>query len=222
MHKALTFLIFGLILATKVQSQTYDSPKHLVIPDGLEVSQIKDHGKATLADLMTRFTEFHAGSPIDKYVIVPLRRDIDDGYMTLQFENAFVQKGRQTGFSLVTRENKVLTDVLNEVGFQEIYTDTLNPATAVKLAIDGAKSVILPRIDIDTNNNGSFTLRVNISVFEVSTGKKIWGDEVASVIRPSLTPEQWVLYIGIGLIGFGILIVIVWFGRMIKAAARPR
>lgn len=222
MQKVLFSLLFAFAFYPEAQSQTYESPMHIEVPDGLEVSQVKDHAKTALADLMTRFNQFHVDSPIDKYVIVPLGRDIDNGYISLQFENAFVQKGRQTGFSLVTRENQVLTNVLNEIGFQEIYADTLNPTTAVKLAIDGAKSVILPRVDIDSNSNGTFTLRVNISVFEVSSGRKIWGDEVASLIRPRITPEQWVLYIGIGLMAFGIFIVIVWFVRVIRAAARPR
>jgi hypothetical protein len=226
MMKTTNFLMLGLVLMTAagdVNGQAlYESPRTLIVPQGLDVSQTKDKAKEALAELMGRFVTRHAGSPVEKYAIMPLLRDLDKGYLTLQFENAFVQAGGLNGFELLTREDAVMNEILKEVELQEIQAAAFSEEARTRLSLEGAGAIILPRVDIDANQDGSHTLRVNISVHEVATMRKLWGDEAVALVVKQKTPEEWVTVVGIGLAGFAVLVILVWFFRVLKMAGRAR
>lgn len=225
MNFRLTLPLLALGLATlplSTQAQGIALPKPIELPSNIDMSQLKDAGRKAIADVLAAFTGNQFASGGKSFIILPLGRDIDQGYFTLQFENAFTQKAGAAGYKLYTRTDKVLEKVLTEIEFQQNYEDSLNKSTMQKLAIVGADSVILPRIDIDRSANGALTLRASISVHKVSTAEKVWGDESSVVIPGKRTTEEWVRIGAISLAVLGGLVILIWLIRSVRAAARPR
>ncbi len=211
-----------LLTAVSVHAQGIAQPKPLLLPADIDISVLKDTGKLVIADLLAAFAANEAAGGGKSYIILPLGKDIDNGYFTLQFENAFTQKAKSAGYKLYTRTDKVLEKVLTEVGFQQNFGDSIDKSTMQKLALVGAEAVVLPRIDIDKSVSGALTLRATISVHNVATGEKTWGDEASKIIPGRLTTEEWVRLGAIGLAILGGLVVLLWFIRTVRAAARPR
>jgi len=223
MKKSLFLITTALFLGAGLSpAQGIDGPKPLLLPADTDVATVKDTGKLAIAELMAAFAANDAASGSTSYIIMPLGRDLDQGYFTLQFENAFTQKAGVAGYKLYTRQDDVLAKVLKEVEFQQNYGDALNQASMQKLALIGAEVVVLPRIDLDRSTDGSTTLRASISVHNVSTGQKLWGDEVSKMIAAKLSTEDWINRAGIGLAVFGGLVLLLWIIRTLRLAARPR
>lgn len=211
-----------LLAATFAHSQGILPSRQLTLPADIDITALKDTGKTAIAEVMTAFAANKAASGSQSYIILPLGRDIDQGYFTLQFENAFTQKAGLAGFKLYTRTDDVLAKVLKEKEFQDNYEDSLNKDTIQKLAFIGAQAVVLPRIDIDRGVDGAVTLRASISVHNVASAEKVWGDEVSRPVPGKLTTREWIIYGAIGLAVLGSLVILLWFIRSVRAAARPR
>lgn len=211
-----------LFTAVAAHAQGIANPRPLNLPADTDISTLKSTGKAAIAELMAAFATNGASKDNKSYIILPLPRDVDQGYFTLQFENAFTQKARAEGYKLYTRTDSVLANVLKEKEFQQNYEDALDKSTIQKLAFIGADAVVLPRIDIDRSSDGTVTLRASISVHNVASAEKVWGDEVTKDIPRPLTTEDWVRRGGIGLAALGGLVVLLWFIGSVRSAARPR
>jgi len=221
MRSIFTLIAALLFTAGFSQAQGIASPRQLTLPDDIDLAALKDAGRAAISQVLSEF----AGSNVSagkSFIILPLAKDIDQGYFTLQFENAFTQKAGASGFKLYTRTDKVLEKVLTEVEFQQSFEDSLNKASMQKLSLVGAESVILPRIDIDRSGDGALTVRASISIHHVSTGEKVWGNEGASFIPGKVTTEQWVTRGIIAFAVFAFLLLLLWITRTIRRAARPR
>ena len=97
-------------------------------------------------------------------------------------------------------------------------------AFAAHPAASGSQSyIILPLTsDIDRGVDGAVTLRASISVHNVATGEKTWGDEVTKSVPGRLTTQQWVMYGAIALGALGVLVIAIWFALAVRKAARPR
>lgn len=216
----LAFAFAALTLSSHAQG--ISQPKPLTLPPDIDMSRLKDAGRKAIAEVLAAFASNNLATGGKSFIILPLGKDIDQGYFTLQFENAFTQKAGAAGYKLYTRTDKVLEKVLTEIEFQQNYEDSLNKATMQKLAIVGAEYVILPRIDIDRSANGALTMRASIGVHNVSTAEKVWGDEGSVVIPGKLTTEEWVRIGAIALAVLGGLVILLWFIRSLRAAARPR
>jgi hypothetical protein len=217
----ITFALSFLSVVSMTLAQGISQPKPLNLPADVDTSQLKDAGRKAIAEVLAAFSSNKLASG-ESFIILPLGKDIDQGYFTLQFENMFTQKAGAVGYKLFTRTDKVLEKVLTEIEFQQNFEDSLNKATMQKLSIVGADSVILPRIDIDRNTNGSITLRASIGVHNVSTAEKVWGDEASVEIPGKLTTEAWIRIGAITLAGLGGLVILMWILRSVRAAARPR
>ncbi len=211
-----------LLTATFSHAQGILPSRALTLPQDVDVTALKDTGKAAIAEVLAAFAANKAASGSQSYIILPLGRDIDQGYFTLQFENAFTQKAGLVGFKLYTRTDDVLAKVLKEKEFQDNYEDVLNKDTIQKLAFIGAQAVVLPRIDIDRGIDGVTTVRASISVHNVSTAEKMWGDEVTRPVPGKLTTQQWLVRIGIALAILVVLVVALLFMRAVRKASRPR
>lgn len=210
-----------LALATSVTAQGISQPRPLTLPDDIDIATLKDAGRAAISQVLAEFAGSNASGG-KSYIILPLSKDIDQGYFTLQFENAFTQKAGAAGYKLYTRTDKVLEKVLTEIEFQQNFEDSLNKATMQKLALVGAESVILPRIDIDRSGDGALTVRASIGIHNVATGEKVWGNESSSLIPGRVTTEQWITRGIIALAAFAVLMIVLWFIRTVRRAARPR
>ncbi|WP_395744773.1 hypothetical protein [Prosthecobacter sp.] len=211
-----------LLAAATLHAQGIPQPRPLTLPADTDIAVIKDAGRLAIADVLAAFTANEAASGGKSYIILPLGRDIDQGYFTLQFENAFTQKAKSAGYKLYTRADSTLEKVLTEIGFQQNYGDSLEKSTVQKLALVGAQAVVLPRIDIDRSVNGALTLRASISVHNVASGEKTWGDEASQIIPGKYTTADWVRIGAIALAILGGLVILLWFIRSVRAAARPR
>jgi hypothetical protein len=225
MNTRFTLPLFAMALVAMTLSshaQGISQPKPLTLPPDIDMSQLKDAGRKAIAEVLAAFASNNLATGGKSFIILPLGKDIDQGYFTLQFENAFTQKAGAAGYKLYTRTDKVLEKVLTEIEFQQNYEDSLNKATMQKLAIVGAEYVILPRIDIDRSGNGALTLRASISVHNVSTAQKVWGDEARVVIPGRRTTEEWLRIGAIALAVLGGLVILLWFVRSVRTAARPR
>ena len=217
-----------LLLTTLLLSAAFSSaqgikqPRPFSLPPETDITAVKDTGKLAITEVLAAFAANPAASGSQSYIILPLGQDLDQGYFTLQFENAFTQKAGAAGYKLYTRTDKTLEKVLTEIGFQQNYADSLDNSTVQKLALVGAQAVVLPRIDIDRGMDGAVTLRAFISVHNVASGEKTWGDEVSKLVPGKRTTEDWVRLGAIGLAVLGGLVILVWFIRTVRAAARPR
>jgi len=216
-------ILTALALTTAFCSaQGIKQPRPINLPPDIDITVVKDTGKQAIAEVLAAFAANKAASGSQSYIILPLTSDIDQGYFTLQYENAFTQKAGAAGYKLYTRTDKTLEKVLTEIGFQQNYADSLDKSTVQKLALVGAQAVVLPRIDIDRGVDGAVTLRASISVHNVATGEKTWGDEFTKPVPGKLTTEQWVFYGAIALGALGVFVILIWFLLAIRKAARPR
>jgi hypothetical protein len=209
-------------LAVNLHAQGITEPRPLAVPAEVDTAELKDTGRQAIAELMAEFAAQDANAQAKTFAILPLPKDIDQGYFTLQFENAFTQKAGASGFKLYTRRDQVLEQVLVEIDFQQNFADAVKESTRNKLALEGVEAVILPRIDLDRSANGAVTLRATVSVHHVVSGEKLWGHEVARVIAPALTNDQILHYGVIGLAAIALLLILIWLLRTVRAAARPR
>jgi hypothetical protein len=218
------FLAITALALTSVLSfaQGIAQPRPIMLPPDIDITTVKDTGKQAIAEVLAAFAANKAASGSQSYIILPLGSDIDQGYFTLQYENAFTQKAGAVGFKLYTRTDKTLEKVLTEIGFQQNFADSLDKSTVQKLSLVGAQAVILPRIDIDRGVDGAVTLRASISIHNVASGEKTWGDEVTKLVPGKWTTQQWILFGAIALGALGVLVILIWFVLAVRKAARPR
>lgn len=218
-HAIITSLL--LITGLSAQAQGIAQPRPLLLPAGIDIANLKDAGRVAISQVLKEFADSKS-SANHSYIIMPLTKDIDQGYFTLQFENAFTQSGRQENFKLYTRSDKVLEKVLAEIEFQQNYADSLDASTAQKLALVGAESVILPRIDIDQSSDGALTLRASIGIHDVKTGQKVWGGEGSAFIPGKTSISQWIMRGIILLAALALLMIGIWFKRTVQRGTRAR
>lgn len=217
-----TSLLIALTLTViSAQAQGIAQPRPMLLPDDIDIATIKDAGRAAIQQVITEFAASKAAASTS-YIIMPLTKDIDQGYFTLQFENAFTQKAGDKDFKLYTRTDKVLEKVLTEIEFQQNYEDSLKQGTLQKLALVGAEAVILPRIDIDRSGDGTVTLRASIGVHNVSSGEKAWGNESSALIPGRITPTHWITRGIYALAGIALLMIFIWFIRTVRWKTNPR
>lgn len=216
-----TFITALLLAAPVIQAQGIAQPRPLLLPAGMETAKLKDAGRSAITQVINEFISSGSSSSTS-YIILPLTKDVDLGYFTLQFENAFTQSAQQKNFKLYTRSDKVLEKVLTEIEFQQNYADSLDASTAQKLALVGAASVILPRIDIDPSSDGSHTLRASIGIHDVKTGQKVWGGESSVLIQGPPNASQWIMRGIMLLAALALLMIGIWFKRTVQRGTRAR
>lgn len=211
MHSSLQHALLAAAFAALTLSshaQGILQPKPLTLPADMDVAAVKDAGKQAAAEVLAAFVASDAAKGGKSFIIMPLGRDVDQGYFTLQFENAFTQRAGAAGYKLYTRADKVLEQVLSEIEFQQNFSDSIDKTTLQKLALIGAQTVVLPRIDIDKSTSGAVTVRASIGVHTIATAEKTWGDEVSKIIPAKHTANDWGRYGGIGFASLGGLAVL--------------
>lgn len=227
---ALTLTVLGLASVTDLPAQTrVYKARDLAVPAELDPEKVKDAGNVALKELLE--TMLASNDLPKKFAILPLERDVDNGYFTMQMRNFFTNQGQQNGYELYTRNDAEWNKILEEIKWGDQFGDTMDAATVQKFGhIKGVQGLLMGRISsISTNDKGEPVVRVTVQAFEVETGRQVWGNEAKGVIKENgekksteFTLEQipggWMAIAG-GIIGIFLLFVII---RAIGKAARPR
>jgi hypothetical protein len=208
------------------------TPKDIVLAEDMDPDLVKNAGnsaiRAAVADFMAR-----QDMPIKRYAILPLERDVDGGYFTMQFRNEFASHAGTDGYELYTRMGDDWNNILNEIAWGQTYGDTMDPATVQKFGrIQGVQGLIMGRISsVDKYGGDDVKVRFSMQVFEVETGRLLWGEEKVAYGRGTgdwtvdwlrLSRKQ---YMEFGLIGLGCILalaILAKIGGAMRRAARPR
>ena len=228
---ALTLAILGVLAPASLSAQTrVYKARDLNVPADLDPEKVKDAGNAALEDLLGAML---AKSDLPKkFAILPLERDVDGDYFTMQMRNYFTNLGRQNGYELFTRSDGQWNQILEEIKWGDQRGDTMDASTVQKFGrIQGVQGLIMGRISsISKNEKGEPVVRVTMQAFEVETGKQIWGNEtkgLADKTKASTDPTALILakipggWLTVG----GILIFLILLSVILKSfarAARPR
>ncbi len=211
------------------------STNPLPVPDGTDEDRLKDAARSAAGQVWTEFLAAHpSGLTVKRFAILPLQRDLEDDYVTLQLRNQFTAVCGPQGLELYTRTDAEWDSLLKEIAWGENFGDTMDAATIQKFGrVKGVEALVFPRLlGIAKTPSGGVKLRLNAQVFEIETGRQLWGREVVAEIDGTLVPlssaplvrdaanyREWILW------GAGIavaLIVLILILRAIARASRPR
>jgi hypothetical protein len=209
--------------------------------DDTNLEYAKQAGALAVEQLIGDLVRFPSSSK--RLAILPLERDFDGNYLTLQARNLLTTHGAAAGFTHVLAENSSeWTSLLAEIRRGDRYADTMDPATVQKFGrIQGVQGVIVGRVTgvflatlrsdaavrFKEQERKQIQVRVTFQAYEVETGKQLWGGERTgsvwlpyddSIVVPG-SRMDWIKWGGIGLLGLIVLVVIV---RFIASASRPR
>ena len=209
-------------------------PQNIVLPAGTDVEKVKDLANEAIAQLVDDFTVQSPAFTSERFAILPLKRDLDDGYLTLQLQNRFSTAGTKAGLELYTRDNTTLNSLLSEIQWGQDFGDTMDTGTIQKFGrIAGVQAVVFSRFDVTTGALGALTVRVNMQAYEVETGRTLWGAEKKASQAPEVTPktaldeakdavDQSRPYWRIAGISLAGLLVFFWIISKVRRASRPR
>lgn len=188
-----------------------------------EMDAIKTMGKEAIEAVASEFAAEFGNEGTNGVAILPIQRDVDSGYFTIQAENTLSNLSDETGLQVFTRADSSLANVLSEIEWNDNYVDVMDPATVQKFGrIQGADAVAFTRIDITRLGNNSFSVRANLQVQEVETAKVLWGGEALRKTQSFYTQGQIRLYLIIGGCILAVLIFLALIRRSLKKARRPR
>lgn len=212
----------------------FRSRPHLV-PDGIQEDQLKDAAREAAEAVWKGFVESHPdGLAVTRFAILPFPSDMDGEYLALQLRNQFTEICGPQGLELYTRMDGEWETLLKEIEWGESFADTMDSSTVQKFGrIQGVEALVFPRIlGISRTDTEGVKLRANVQVFEIETGRQLWGREVVVDKGGSLVPvaqvpivkemknhRQWIYWGGAVVLGVILLVLII---RAVGRAARPR
>jgi hypothetical protein len=188
-----------------------------------ELEQIKDAGRSAIDELVDQFAREHGESDVARAAILPVQRDVDDSYFTLQIENAFARVSGDTGLKIYTRADKSLNAVLSEIEWSQTFVDAIDASTLQKFGqLRGADAVVYTRVDVTRMDDGAFLVRANSQLKEVETARTLWGGEVSKRSAQTLSQEQLRRYLLIGGAVLAFILLWFWIRSALQRARRPR
>ena len=227
----LALAVIGVLVPVELSAQAkIYKARDLNVPAEVDPEKVKDAGNAALEELLGSML---AKSDLPKkFAIIPLERDVDGDYFTMQMRNYFTNLGRQNGYELYTRSDGQWNQILEEIKWGDQFGDTMDASTVQKFGrIQGVQGLIMGRISsISKNEKGDPVVRVTVQAFEVETGKQIWGNETKGISdKPKNSNDPLASFIakvpgGWFTIG-GVLIFLILLSVVLKSfarAARPR
>lgn len=250
MKTTFTLLTLGLLLLGSAAAQTSPEPASLplagaaepqnmprtfskpyLVPDGTDVDKLKDAAQAAAADVWTNYLSNASDPKIKSFAVLPLQKDIDGDYVALQLRNKFTEICGPQGLQLYTRMDPEWNTLLKEIAWGENYGDTMDQGTVQKFGrVKGVQALVFSRITgASKTDRGGVKLRVNVQIFEVETGRQLWGKEIVTTHEGSLVQivdaqivrdyRQW-FTTGIAVfVGLSLLFILL---KMIAKASRPR
>lgn len=221
---------FTICIAVAADPKELPKPKEVAVPEGVDADLVKEAGNKAIKALLTAFLN-RPDVPMKRFAILPLQQDVDGGYFTMQLRNGFSTQGSAKGYELYTRMDDEFKMLLNEIAWGQSYGDTMDPATVQKFGrLQGVQGIVTGRVSsVNKYKSDDVKVRFTMQVFEVETGKLVWGEEKIAYGRRNDSGGFW-SYLGdekikYGLIGVAILVGLAVFVRVVKAvgiAARPR
>lgn len=233
MKKFIQILLLGFVAAGSAfaaNQKPFPKPRELVVPEESDPDLVKEAGNKAIKALLADFLRQH-DVPMKRFAILPLQQDVDGGYFTNQLRNFFSTQGSSNGYELYTRMDDEFTMLLNEIAWGQSYGDTMDPGTVQKFGrLQGVQGLITGRISgLSKYDSNDVKVRFTMQVFEVETGKLVWGEEkVAYGKRNDIggfwsywdnQKTKWAVAIVCGLILLAIVVRVI---KTIGAAARPR
>ena len=212
-------LLFG---SAAAQSAPY-KPRDLTVPADVNTEEVKDSGNTAIEKLVP--DALGATGLPKKLAILPLKQDIDDGYFTTQLSNLFVKTGTNSGFQIYTRDNSQWDSLLQEIQWGDQFGDTMDAATIQKFGrIQGVQALVVGRVSSITKGpDGKPIVRMGIQVFEVETGRQLWGSEEKGVLPAKpVDPPFWSQVPGGGMTVIGALAVLVLLILLIGIVKKSR
>src|SRR4051812_2113681 len=152
--------------------------RELVVPEGVDPDMVKEAGNKAIRASLGEFLRRH-DVPMKRYAILPLQQDLEGGYFTNQLRNYFSTEAPANGYELYTRMDDEFKMLLNEIAWGQSYGDTMEPSTVQKFGrLQGVQGLIIPRMGgISKAGEKDAKVRFGMQVFEVETGKLVWGGE---------------------------------------------
>lgn len=233
--KTLLCLLLTLPFIAGAQSTAVNyKPQPIVLPAGVDVEKVKDLANEAIGQLVDEFSVQTAALQSRRFAVLPLKRDLDDGYVSMQIQNRLSTAGAKAGIEIYTRDNSTLNSLLSEIQWGQDFGDTMDQATIQKFGrITGVQGIIFSRLDITTGDLGAITVRVNMQAYEVETGRTLWGAEKKAGQAAKITPKTaieeakeavegsrpyWKI-IAFSILG---LLVFLWLLAKVRRASRPR
>jgi hypothetical protein len=232
--KTLLFLLVLPVLASAQSTAVTYKPQKIVLPAGTDTEKIKDLANEAIGQLVDEFAVQSATFQSKRFAILPLKRDLDDGYLTLQLQNHFTTAGAKANLELYTRDNSTLNSLLSEIQWGQDFGDTMKTETIQKFGnITGVQAIVFSRFDVTTGKDGALTVRVNMQAFEVETGRTLWGAEKKAEQAAKITPKTAIEeaqeavnssrpYWKALIIGIAALLLVLWLLAKVRRASRPR
>jgi hypothetical protein len=223
-------LLIALLGSTPLPAQVkVYSARDLNIPSNLDPEKVKDAGNAALEELLGSM--LNQSDLPKKFAILPLERDVDSDYFSMQMRNYFTNLGRQNGYELYTRNDAQWNQILEEIKWGDQFGDTMDAETVQKFGrIQGVQGLLMGRISsISTTEKGDPVVRVTLQAFEVETGKQLWGNEAKGLVKVPTDPDPdaislkmvpggWVTVAAVG----GGLVLLLLILKAVGKASRPR
>lgn len=228
---AFTLALVGSLLAlAPAHAQVSYKPKEIDLKPGQDLEEVKDSVSDVIAAAMQEFVKNRNGESYRTFAVLPMKRDVDNGYGTLRLQDAFATFGKSSGYDVFTVESEKMQKALDQIEFAQNFSDAIDPSTIQKLGkIVNVEVVVLARLDVNTNSEGATTVRFNLEPYVVETMQRLAGGEKTAVIEPeALLPVPkslmekaypWLLGIGGGLV---LLLILRIVFRVIGNASRPR
>ncbi len=207
--------------------------------DSIVVDQMRRAGAAAIEDWVAGFVR--SGKGPGRVAVLPLAGDLPDGYFAESVRHALIAQGAERGLGVFAREEKIWESLLAEIRRGDQWADTMVAATIPRFGrMEGVEAVVVGRVagihdfSAETAKNSiplgpvarALQVRVLLGVYEVETGRLLWGAERIGRAEPPPrprelpgTPWQW--------LGGGALAVAVTLAGLlgvlaVRAAHRPR
>lgn len=234
MKKLIHIFFLGVAMtsvALAADQKALPKPKQVAVPEGAEPDLVKDAGNKAIKALLSDFLH-QRDVPMKRFAILPLQQDVDGDYFTTQLRNYFSTQGTANGYELYTRMDEEFKMLLNEIAWGQSYGDTMDPTTVQKFGrLQGVQGLITGRISgLSKYGSDDVKVRFTMQVFEVETGKLVWGEEkVAYGKRNDVEGGFWSYWdnqktkwiIG-GVVALILLVILLRVIKAVGAAARPR
>lgn len=230
LHLLIALLGLGLFAAEREShgQSTASSPVAesltMVFPKGTPIEDIKDTGNKAIDNLLVHFAESQHAPGARGFILLPLPKDIDNGYFSHQFEVALTQRFADKGLKVYTRNDKTLAQIFDFTAWAQTFPEAIDEATVQKLGgVVDAPAIISPRLDISVDDRGTITARANMRAIVRRTTELPPGITEGYARLKAMPTNGELLFWGACLLG-GLIVLIILrkISRAVSDARRAR
>ena len=215
---------FAILTATLLAVSAAGAAPASLTPADVDRVALKKTARTAVEEAVAQFVEAQGSEKIKTYALFPVSRDIDDGYCTTLFGEAFTKAANKAGLELITSgSSKEFAKLLEEFAVTQDIEATIDESTKQKIGrIIDYQALLVPRIDVDASPDDTYSLKASIKVIYREAGKvRSFGSEFHE-IPGKLSSSDLIRYSLWGAAGLVVLILLLMFLRAMRRAARPR